>query len=68
MAGAEHLVAIEQKNQKSFTQEPMLAGIVTQIAGQGIDFYQDFYYPAGGLQRIIKARSPKLPSGLITSS
>ena len=60
LAGATRLAAIEQKHQKQLPQAPMLAEIVTRVAGPGIDFYQDFYYPAGGLQRVIKARSPRL--------
>lgn len=60
LAGASQLAAIERRHQQQLPQAPMLADIVTRVGGPGIDFYQDFYYPAGGLQRIIKARSPKL--------
>lgn len=60
LAGASRLAVVERKHQEQLPQAPILADIVTRIGGPGIDFYQDFYYPAGGLQRIIKARSPRL--------
>lgn len=60
LAGAARLAAVERKHQEQLLEAPMLADIVSRVAGPGFDFYQDFYYPAGGLQRIIKARSPRL--------
>ncbi|MCJ2086457.1 hypothetical protein MKK88_10695 [Methylobacterium sp. E-005] len=58
LAGAACLASAEREYQKAFPQSPMLADIVTRLNGPGIDFYRDFYYPAGGLQRILVARSP----------
>jgi len=60
LAGMSQLADLEAKKQKEFPQAPQLADVVIRIAGPGIDFYRDFYYPAGGLHRVVKARSPHL--------
>ncbi|MCJ2127570.1 hypothetical protein [Methylobacterium sp. E-045] len=60
LAGAARLAAVEKEIQGQLPEAPMLADIITRVSKPGIDFYQDFYYPVGGLQCIIKTRSPKL--------
>ncbi len=60
LAGMSRLADLERKRQKEFPQDPFLADIVSRLNGPGIDFFQEFYYPAGGLYRAVNARSPVL--------
>ena len=60
LAGVSRMADLEAEHQRRFPQDPFLADIIARIAGPGIDFYRDFYYPMGGLRRVLSARSPKL--------
>ncbi|WP_156633814.1 hypothetical protein [Methylobacterium sp. Leaf113] len=60
LAGISRMAELEEDRKAQLPQDALLADIVARLSGPGIDFYRDFYYPMGGLNRILHVRSPDL--------
>ena len=57
LTGIDQLAELEKNHRAAIPQDPLLADIISRLAGPGIDFYREFYYPIGGLSRVLKAQS-----------
>ena len=60
LSGISRMAELEEHRKAQLPQDAFLADIVARLAGPGIDFYRDFYYPIGGLRRILNVQSPEL--------
>lgn len=68
LAGVSRLADLEEELQSKLPKDPILPEIIARLTGPGIDFYRDFYYPAGGSRRVLQTRSPKLLSDALVES
>ncbi|GJE15627.1 hypothetical protein [Methylobacterium marchantiae] len=58
LVGIEHLRFAEALGRAAFKGNNLLGDMVGRTLALGQDFYNDFYYPVGGLSSLLKSSSP----------
>lgn len=58
LVGIEHIRKAEVMGRAVFKGEDLLGDIVGRVISLGQDFYEDFYYPIGGIGAVLKSTTP----------